>query len=246
MKKRLLTRILSFTLAVSIFSSDLVVHAASEIALDNNGTESQMEEFPEENFVEQQPEVIPEETVKEDSSTEESLAVEEDSLKEESSIVEEDNLKEKDVFIGENPMIYKPYWQDANFSNLVVFVDFTDTQQDHIFNVDILKTFNGDEENPKGMRQYLYDMSYGALKVENIFPQYDEVENQITPFRLENNAQYYVENEGALIAEVVEQLNNSGLFLDGMTMEHLMVVVPGGKGNIVLYLSHTPVNMKEK
>ena len=75
---------------------------------------------------------------------------------------------------------YKPYWENGNYSNLVVLVDFADSTHDHSDKkfgqcfkaepADTFKYFNGDEENPRGMRQYLYNISYGQLRVENIFP----------------------------------------------------------------------------
>ena len=142
---------------------------------------------------------------------------------------------------------YEPYWENGNYSNLVVLVDFADTTHEHedkgygeCFRLNPNTTFNyfnGDEENPRGMRQYLYNISYGQLRVENIFPQYDAGNNTITPYTLSHEASYYVDNEAAMVTEIIEQLKASGQLQDNMNLhlsdpayhivDNLNVVVAG-------------------
>lgn len=216
MKKLLLTKILSFALAITIFSSDISAYATSETVA--GASEVQTEVFSEDENLEIIPESIPEEK------------------KVTGEISEEDNiLTEEEQSLTEKSANYKPYWEEATFSNLVVFVDFADTQQEHTYNADILEIFNGDIDHPNGMRQYLYDISCGDVKIENIFPQYDEETDQVTTFVLDKTTEYYAENENALICEVAELLNTSELLTDSMTLnygneksliDHLTVVVP--------------------
>lgn len=151
---------------------------------------------------------------------------------------------------------YKPYWENGNYSNLVVLVDFADSTHDHSHNsfgrcfkadpADTFKYFNGDEENPRGMRQYLYNISYGQLRVENIFPQYNQAENTITPYTLSQGASYYVDNETAMVTEVIEQLEASGQIQGNMNLhlsdptynivDNLNIVVAGDSSN--LFIDH--------
>ncbi len=123
---------------------------------------------------------------------------------------------------------YQPYWENGNHSNLVVFVDFADnadhahTRTENCFkaNTDItFQYFNGSETKPRGMRQYLYNISYGKLRVENIFPQYDEETKTITPYLLSHEESYYVNNETAMVTEILEKLNSSGQLQGSMKLD---------------------------
>lgn len=147
--------------------------------------------------------------------------------------------------------VYQPYWENPNFTNLVVFVDFADTTHEHPEHAGYdgcykesteatFRYFNGSEEEPLGMRQYLYNISYGQLRVENVFPQYDEETKAITPYRLSNNGSYYAQNEPAMVTEIIQKLNSSGqlptnvkLDLEGNQgiLDNLMIVVPCDNGN---------------
>lgn len=146
---------------------------------------------------------------------------------------------------------YRPFWSDGNYSNLVVFVDFADTNHEHTESSwgeclkenpeTTFKYFNGSEEYPKGMRQYLYNISYGQLKVENIFPQYDAATDTITPYTLQNNASYYAENRDAMLQEIIEAVNSSGQITSDMklnlynggeaVLDNLTIVVACESGN---------------
>ena len=131
--------------------------------------------------------------------------------------------------------VYTPYWDEPTFSNLVVFVDFADTVQEHTYNDESIEKFNGDAENILGMRQLLYDNSNGEIRIENFFPQYDEKENQAETVLLDYSAEYYAENETLLVEEVAEKVNDSEIIGDNIilhygsdenVLDNLTIVVP--------------------
>ena len=164
-------------------------------------------------------------------------ASEEEAVEPEELPAEEPAEEEAAVLLQEKNT-YKPYWENGNRSNLVVFVDFADT--DHNAHPETygecltknpattFKYFNGDEDTPRGMRQYLYNISYGQLRVENIFPQYDAVNNTITPYTLSGKASDYVNNESGMVTEILEKLNASGQIQDNMNL-HLSGESADGK-----------------
>ncbi|MBQ9991071.1 MAG: hypothetical protein IJP31_09065 [Lachnospiraceae bacterium] len=126
---------------------------------------------------------------------------------------------------------YSPYWQgQGTISNLIIFIDFSDTVHEHTGSLagtacyltdqgveDTFKYFDGSEAYPRGMRQYLYNISYGQLRVENIFPQYDGT--KITPYTLPNTAEYYANHQDAMVAAVVEKVNASGQIKSNMNLD---------------------------
>ena len=145
---------------------------------------------------------------------------------------------------------YIPYWDNGNYSNLIVFVDFADTAHDHPDNAfgvcyqtdttDTFRYFNGSEEYPRGMRQYYYNISYGQLRVENIFPQYNAETDTITPYTLSKNAAYYANNKDAMVEEIITLTNNSGQLSSQMQLDlhngdgildNLTIVVACEEGN---------------
>lgn len=145
---------------------------------------------------------------------------------------------------------WEPYWADPNFSNLIVFVDFSDTTHDHpedyfgeCWKTDPDTTFcyfDGSEEYPRGMRQYLYNISYGQFRVENIFPQYDSVNDRIIPFTLSKEGSYYQQHESEMVREIVKKLGESGQISSSMVLNYgknekiignLTIVVPCDDGN---------------
>ncbi len=159
---------------------------------------------------------------------------------------EEEELPGETFALTEGKNAYQPYWENGNYSNLVVFVDFADTTHEHknsygeCFKANpdtTFKYFNGDETNLRGMRQYLYNISYGQLRVENIFPQYDAAANTITPYTLSRDSSYYVNNESAMVTEILEQLNASGQLQENMNL-HLN----SGTQNIVDNLNIVAAN----
>lgn len=153
---------------------------------------------------------------------------------------------------------YQPYWENPNFSNLIVFVDFADTTHEHsttfyagCYKEDTEATFryfNGGETEPMGMREYLNRISYGQLRVENMFPQYDSEADEITPYALSKNGAYYAEHESEMITEIIERLNSSGQLRDNMildlkdgnqVLDNLTIVVPCDNGNLTsLFVGH--------
>jgi M6 family metalloprotease-like protein len=131
---------------------------------------------------------------------------------------------------------------DGNFANVVVYVDFKDTDHTHpslrygsCFKTDPLieKLFDG-EAYPRSLTQYLKKVSYNQLIVSNIFPQYNASTGTITPYELLGNAQDYASTTGRsqLVTEVIQQLqsaNLSGVNLDKNNdgcIDNLMIVVP--------------------
>lgn len=145
---------------------------------------------------------------------------------------------------------WKPYWSNPNFSNLIVFVNFSDTTHEHpeeyfgeCWNADpdtTFRYFNGSVEQPRGMRQYLYNISYGQFRVENIFPQYDSVNDRITPCTLSRTGAYYQQHESEMIQEILNKLRASGQIDSSMVLNYgknekvlgnLTVVVPCDDGN---------------
>ncbi len=102
----------------------------------------------------------------------------------------------------------------GNFANVVVFVDFADTDHQSHDNClkDVEKTldlFNGSEKSPCGMREYLSNISYGQLMVENIFPQYNGTE--IEPYTMPGNAESYdgddLNTDSSIVQLVLKELN---------------------------------------
>ena len=102
----------------------------------------------------------------------------------------------------------------GNFANVVLFVDFADTDHtSHQYCLkDVEKTldlFNGSESSPCGMRQYISNISYGQLTVDNIFPQYDG--EKIVPYTLSGNADSYdgdsLNTDFSIIKEALQKLN---------------------------------------
>lgn len=133
-------------------------------------------------------------------------------------------------------------------ANVVVFVNFNDTSHDsHEAGRCYVKDggaqltrdlFDGDETKPRAMKQYLKNISYGQLEVENIFPQMDGDKLEI--YTLQNNMNYYL-NAGKnmdsyIIQEVMTQLEesrkltqNPSLDGDGI-VDNLTIVLPCESG----------------
>ena len=171
LKKRFLPRLLVATLAFTILSTDISVLALSETSI-------QPTEVIEDDFV--------------DESVEELQQIEENTI--ETEVIEnqiiESEIEPEEMEISE---------ESPNFSHLIVLVQFADTSHVPAYTKDTLQTFYGDEENPEGMRHYLYALSENTLKIENILPQYNAETEEFSTFTLENTAEYYAQNEQALL-----------------------------------------------
>ena len=135
----------------------------------------------------------------------------------------------------------------ANFANLVLFVDFQDTTHEHqesylgqclkesaeyTFNM-----FDGDAEHPFALKQYISKISYGQVELNNIFPQYDQENDQLVPYVLPQNMDYYYGNEEAIIDDAIKQLKESGVEVGNLDLtgdnivDNITVVVPCEVGN---------------
>lgn len=224
MKKQLLARILSFTLAFIILSSDISVYAASmtpvedaEIQTEDSDEEVPAEEPTEDEAVQQVPENSQEETLPIENLPVENEPTEEPPVDDEEPVAPEPE---------EEPEIYEPYWEQADFSNLILFVDFQDTERENFYDAETLKAFYGDEEDPEGMRWEIFQTTEEQLKIETILPQYDPENEQVIPLVFENEASAYKEKDTALIEEAAELLKDSGLLKEGMVLDHLTIVIP--------------------
>lgn len=107
-------------------------------------------------------------------------------------------------------------------ANVVVFVDFADSNHGHsadYFNLCYKNNFEnvrrelfeGSEDHTSGLAYYLNSISYGQLKVVNIFPQ-AAADGSLTPLRLSKRADQYDERtaDGEVIGEIIAELNRTG------------------------------------
>ena len=145
--------------------------------------------------------------------------------------------------------------ENPNMSNLVVFVNFADTvleqgttshahsstslgkcfeDADYTFELFDGENSSGEITNQRAMKQYLNTVSYGELRLDNVFPQYDETNHKIIPLTLSENAQSYVDNDSKMIAEIIALLNaeyeneydNAKLdYVEAGVIDNLMIVV---------------------
>jgi len=129
--------------------------------------------------------------------------------------------------------------------NIVLFVEFSDTTHEHIPSAwgkcykedpNIEKLWTG-TSYPKSLHQYVYNISYGTIDVESIFPQLNN--NKIEPYVLENSTSYYAENKDSMIEEAIDALIKSNKIdqnqlVDGDNdgfVDNLTLVVPCESGN---------------
>ena len=144
------------------------------------------------------------------------------------------------------------------YANIVVFVDFKDTTHEHektelgkCYKEDpkITEYFEGDEEHPRALKQYVSNISYGQLNVQNIIPQYDSKNNKIEPYVLSNDVSYYGDRtvgtsgpalgDTRMVKEISELLAKDSRFpkdaivdYDGDgCVDNLMIVTACEKGN---------------
>lgn len=117
---------------------------------------------------------------------------------------------------------------EPNMSNLVVFVNFADTvltdgttdhyhsetslgkcfqDADYTFELFDGEDANGSVTNRRAMKQYLETVSYGQLRLENVFPQYDRTNHKIVPLTLSENVANYASNDEKMISEIISILN---------------------------------------
>lgn len=152
-------------------------------------------------------------------------------------------------FESRNMISVKAAGEKRSIANVVVFVDFKDTAHvhevafpDNCFKLNTQLTFemfdgdgrNGSSVSKRALKQYMNQISYGKVEVVNIYPQYDG--SAFTPLALKNNADYYLNNDGLLIAEIAESLKsyneeNLDLYDNDGCIDNLTVVVPYETGN---------------
>lgn len=132
----------------------------------------------------------------------------------------------------------------SEIANLIVFVDFQDTvhkEQCYTGDPQIQKLFDGNEKNPKSLKQYIRAISYGQMEVENVIPQYDSANNKVTPYQVSMSSSEYsdgIEGDEKLINQLVQeygdQLDLSGEELDcdgNGKIDNLMLVLPDEPAN---------------
>ena len=129
-------------------------------------------------------------------------------------------------------------------ANLIVFVDFQDTvhkEQCYTGDPQIQELFDGDEKNPKSLKQYIKAISYGQMEVENVIPQYNQEGNQVVPVKLSMSSSQYtdgVNGDASLIEALAQewpeqlQLSEGQLDYDGDgKIDNLMLVLPDEPAN---------------
>ena len=129
-------------------------------------------------------------------------------------------------------------------ANLIVFVDFQDTvhkEQCYAGDPQIQELFDGDEKNPKSLKQYIKAISYGQIEVENVIPQYNREGNQVVPVKLSMSSSQYtdgVNGDANLIEALAQewpeqlQLSEGQLDYDGDgVIDNLMLVLPDEPSN---------------
>jgi len=115
----------------------------------------------------------------------------------------------------------------TNMKNVVVFVDFKDTNHDHIQsaygecflenpNIDAL--WNGSlTAYPKSLKSYISKISYGTINVDSVFPQLKN--GKITTIKLDQNASYYNKQMDTLVYDVLTKLNSTGLLSNSQVVD---------------------------
>ena len=132
----------------------------------------------------------------------------------------------------------------CKIANLIVFVDFQDTlhkEQCYTGDPQIQELFDGDETNPKSLKQYIRAISYGQMEVENVIPQYNREGNQVVPVKLSMSSSQYtdgVNGDANLIEALAQewpeqlQLSEGQLDYDGDgVIDNLMLVLPDEPSN---------------
>lgn len=188
--------------------------------------------------------------VPEEDTTEEEKSVDGESAEDAAQEEETEVPEEEIMLLSEDAEAYTSRAVSGNFANVIVFVDFNDTKhEDHKTNwskpcfagdtdiEEIYKLFNGSDAYPRGMRQFLQNISYGQLEVANIFPQYDASTNSIKPYKLQYDTSHYTDdNDTALLEEVLQMLEADRGLADNVdrnndgAVDNLTIIVPYESG----------------
>lgn len=134
----------------------------------------------------------------------------------------------------------------TNLYNIVVFVEFTDTDHSKHYdsvwgncfldNPNIDKLWNGDYK--KSLKSYVKAISYNDINVESIFPQLNN-EGKITPYELNNTSTYYAQYLDVLVNDAIQALINSNKLAanqlvdgnDDGCVDNVTIVVPCESNN---------------
>lgn len=138
--------------------------------------------------------------------------------------------------------------EDENFTNVVVYVNFSDTTHEHtesswgscfLENPRIDKLFNGVDEKDS-LYSYIKHVSDGNLRVKSIFPQLN-ADGTITPLQLPGTAASYAGKTpwDGLAQEVAHYLTTQGTKLSDQNLDYnqdgcidnITIVVPCETGN---------------
>ena len=108
-----------------------------------------------------------------------------------------------------------------NTTNLVVFVNFSDSDHNHISSIwgkcflenpNLEKLFYNSSNS---LRQYIRDLTYNNVRVANIFPQYNNQTKKIVAITLPHTASYYKngypQNADNIVTDTVSILKNENL-----------------------------------
>ncbi len=153
--------------------------------------------------------------------------------------------------------------KNANFANLVIFVEFNDTTHNHTTEYYCSRNWqlafewfdgdgrNGSVSNARSLKRYMDQISYGNMKIANIFPQFNG--SEIVPFQLPQNTKYYADHESEMIEEVIKRLADyKGVNLDlweaDGCLDNLAIVVPylGQEGQTDFIAHHAVYGSADK
>lgn len=145
---------------------------------------------------------------------------------------------------------------NEEFTNIVIFVDFSDTVSHcheealdsnacfrKIGNGDVtFGLFNGTDHegnvtDKRGLAPYISNVSYGQLSVNNIFPQYDENTNTIEPYVLDNTLIYYKERPYELVQDLMNKLDEDTDGKNRIGNQRLSHIENGKLDNLIIVTS---------
>lgn len=119
------------------------------------------------------------------------------------------------MIFSEIPVIYANNggMEGTNYSNLVVFVQFSDTGANFMENPtdvsNIVRNYT-DTSFKKSLVSYIKKISYGKMNINTYLPQYNPSNNTITPVILDNTKSSYesANNEYAVERDAIEKILN--------------------------------------
>lgn len=138
------------------------------------------------------------------------------------------------------PAAYTTPVGDCNFANLVLFAYFNDQESEaSSFYKDPAKAgelysyYEG--SNGRSFKNYIRTISYGKMRVLDVFPQYDPDTGTINAAKLPyNSSEAYKNIDTAIIDAVIASVNVDGGILDldsNGTIDNVTVILLGGSGD---------------